>query len=73
MKPKKFHKKLNLKKQTIADLNPKEMIRLNGGIDATDNTLPLCCAVTSNCTACCPTDCTCGGTNEVCPCISRKG
>lgn len=44
MKPKTFHKKLNLNKKTIAKLDRKELKKINGGWIPTINpSYALCC------------------------------
>jgi hypothetical protein len=68
MKTKKFRKKLNLNKKTVANLNGKEMngVLAGAGKKASEDTICTSCnpSVCTSCieTGCCPTD-TC---NSIC-------
>ncbi len=51
MKLKKFKKKLNLNKKTIADLNINEMKEINGGLDdPVSRWVSGCCPTSGLCT-----------------------
>jgi hypothetical protein len=69
MKSKVIGKKLALNKETIADLKTGKMKEVYGGGDITvPATPPIGC--TNSC-AICPTECTCGTVDNICPCASR--
>ncbi len=69
MKSKIFGKKLNLNKKTIADLKTDKMREVYGrGVVTQPVTPPIGC--TYSCVVC-PTDCTCGTVDNICPCASR--
>ena len=52
MRTKKFNKKLNLKKQTISDLNNREMNKLKGGANVSFYPDKPCNTATYICTTC---------------------
>ena len=72
MKSKKFTKKLNLNKKTIADLNNDEMNKAHGRGPASQIVSDCSCLLTG----CCPTQvtdctCTCSPTGELnCKCAA---
>jgi hypothetical protein len=79
MKSKTFGRKLTLNKKTIADLDGSQMKNAYGGIDCTVHrtNCTLChtdctCEYTGVCcTNGCPTECTCGTGDPLCPCVSK--
>ena len=75
MKPKKFDRRLSLKKETIANLHGSEMVYLKGGCGLTDVNSGCIYSEYTCLAQTCPTNCgvtcgglTCQGTYPDCPC-----
>lgn len=73
MKSKVSVKKLSLNKKTVADLNSGKMGEVYGGENRYTPTCtqPPPCSETCSIPVC-PTECTCGTGNPICPCVSIK-
>jgi hypothetical protein len=68
MKTKKFRKKLNLNKKTVANLNGKEMNGVLAGAGKKDSEVTICTSCNHTvCTSCNPTVCASCVETECCP------
>lgn len=75
MKSKTLKKKLSLNKKTVADLTTSNMKNAYGGGPGSVQLTCVTCVYTGPCvatTVCCPSVCTCGTGDPLCPCGSVK-